>query len=122
MLEAARERAAAAGAGLVLADGARLPLADGALSAVFTAGYLPHVADPEAGLRELARVARPGAPLVLFHPVGRATLAARHGRTPQPTDVMAEGPLTRALAAAGWSPSSYEDGSERFLAVARRTG
>ena len=66
MLAAARERAAASGAGLAQADGARLPLADGALSAVFTAGYLPHVADPVAALRELARVTRPGARIAIL--------------------------------------------------------
>jgi SAM-dependent methyltransferase len=122
MLEAARERARAARAALVLADGGRLPLADGVLDAVFTAGYLPHVPDPEAALRELARVTRPGGPLALFHPVGRAALAARRGGQALPTDLMAEGPLAAALSSSGWRVSSYEDGPGRFLAVARRVG
>ncbi len=36
-------------------------------------------------LQEFARVARPGARLALFHPVGRAALAARRGREPPRT-------------------------------------
>ena len=120
MLAAARERAAASGAGLAQADGARLPLADGVLSAVFTAGYLPHVADPVAALRELARVTRPGARLALFHPVGRAALAARQGRELRPTDTLAEPTLRPALASSGWRLTSHEDTPARYLTLAAR--
>lgn len=48
------------------------------------AGLLPHLSDPDLGLTELARVTVPDGRLVLFHPSGRAALAARHGRRLRP--------------------------------------
>jgi SAM-dependent methyltransferase len=120
MLEVARERAAASGAALVLADAERLPLADATLDGILAAGLVGHLADPVAGLAELARVTRPGGVLAVFHPVGRAVLAARQGRSLRPEDTLAEPRLAAALAASGWQPSHYED-AERFLALAVRT-
>jgi SAM-dependent methyltransferase len=105
---------------LVLADVARLPLRDGACDAVFGAGLVSHLPGPETGLRELARVTRPGGHLALFHPLGRAALAARHGRQPSADDVRAEPRLARLLAATGWRLDSYADEDVRFLAVAVR--
>ncbi|GAA2135062.1 class I SAM-dependent methyltransferase [Kitasatospora kazusensis] len=116
-------RAAAhrADAALVLADVGRLPLPDGALDAVFGAGLVSHLPDPPANLRELARATRPGGLLALFHPIGRAALAARHGRELTPDDLRAEPGLRPLLAAAGWRLTRYEDGDDRYLAVAERT-
>ena len=122
MLEAARERAAASGAALVLADAERLPLADARLDALFAAGLVGHLGDPVAGLAELARVTRPGGVLVVFHPVGRAVLAARQGRALRADDTLAEPHLTRLFAASGWRPRHYEDDAARFLALAVRDG
>jgi SAM-dependent methyltransferase len=121
MLEAARHRAEDCGAGLLLADALRLPLADAALDAVFGAGLLPHLPDPAAGLAELARVTRPGGTLVLFHPVGRAALAARQGRVLSDGDTLAEGRLGELLAATGWVRFHHEDAAARFLALAARS-
>ncbi|MEU8078731.1 hypothetical protein AB0B31_25220 [Catellatospora citrea] len=47
-------------------------------------------------------------------------MAARHGRTLAPDEPMAEGPLRQSTAAAGWRLDSYEDGPQRFYALATR--
>jgi len=120
MLEMARPAGQAASATLVLADARSLPFADAAADAIFAAGLVHHLPDPQAGLRELARVARPGGLLVLFHPSGRAALAARHGRVLSPDEPLEEGPLRRLTAAAGWALTAYDDAPSRFFAVATR--
>ncbi|MFJ3624555.1 class I SAM-dependent methyltransferase [Streptomyces albidoflavus] len=105
---------------LLLADAERLPLRTGALDAVFAAGMVSHLADPVAGVREWARAVRPGGTLALFHPIGRAALAARQGRTLTPDDLRAEGPVTALLEAGGWQVRSYADEPERYLVLAKR--
>ncbi|MFG2774068.1 class I SAM-dependent methyltransferase [Streptomyces sp. NPDC048350] len=105
---------------LILSDVARLPLRDGALDAVFGAGLISHLADPAADLRELARVVRPGGRLALFHPVGRAALAARHGRQITDDDLRAEPNLRPLLSGSGWRMVSYVDEDDRYLVLAVR--
>ncbi len=87
---------------------------------MFAAGLLMHLPDPHAGLAELARITKPGGRLVLFHPSGRAALAARHGRTLHPDDPLAEIPLRHATRATGWQLTRYDDPAHRFLALATR--
>lgn len=120
MLAAAQRAGRAAEGALLLADVARLPLRDEALDAVFAAGLIAHLPDPAANLRELSRVVRPGGRLALFHPIGRAALAARQGRELTPQDLRAEHNLGPLLAAAGWDLTSYADEDHRFLALAAR--
>jgi ubiquinone/menaquinone biosynthesis C-methylase UbiE len=105
---------------LVLADVAALPLRPGSLDAVFGAGLISHLPRPAENLRELARVVRPGGTLALFHPIGRAALAARQGRQITPEDLRAEPNLRPLLAASGWRLTSYVDEDVRFLALAVR--
>lgn len=105
---------------LVQADGARPPLRDRSFDAIFAAGFLPHLSEPEGGLRELARLAKPGGRMAIFHPIGRATLAARHHATPSDDDVIAPVRLGKLLPAAGWALESIDDGADRYLALARR--
>ncbi|MGY0065905.1 class I SAM-dependent methyltransferase [Streptomyces sp. QTS137] len=107
---------------LLLTDVAALPLRPGSLDAVFAAGLIAHLPDPAVNLRELARVVRPGGVLALFHPVGRAALAARRGRTITPDDLRAEPHLRPLLAGSGWRMTSYTDEDTRFLALAVREG
>ncbi|MEV6530784.1 methyltransferase domain-containing protein [Streptomyces sp. NPDC051639] len=103
---------------LLLADAATLPLRTGSLDAVFGAGLIAHLPNPRAALRELARVVRPGGTLALFHPIGRAALAARQGRRITPDDLRAEANLRPLLAGSGWVMTSYADEDEPFLALA----
>ncbi|SEN83477.1 class I SAM-dependent methyltransferase [Actinacidiphila rubida] len=109
-----------ADATLLEAEAERLPLRDGAFDAVFAAGLVNHLADPSDGLRELARVTRAGGRLALFHPVGRAVLAARRGYELEPGDVRAQPQIGRILAAGGWELELFDDSDERYLAVAVR--
>jgi SAM-dependent methyltransferase len=105
---------------LVEGDGERLPLRAAAFDGVLAAGLVHHLPDPAAGLRELARVTRAGGRLALFHPLGRAALAARRGHEPDPDDVRAEPRLRPLLAATGWELTLLDDSDERYLAVAVR--
>ncbi|WP_455353182.1 class I SAM-dependent methyltransferase [Streptomyces sp. SYSU K217416] len=120
MLEAAVQAGRDRGARLLLTDVARLPLRARSLDAVFAAGLIAHLPEPAANLRELARVVRPGGVLALFHPIGRAALAARQGRHLTPDDLRAEPNLRPLLAASGWRMTSYADEDDRFLALAAR--
>ncbi|WP_079404139.1 class I SAM-dependent methyltransferase [Streptomyces sp. 3211] len=120
MLAAARRAGRDAEGSLLLADVARLPLRDHVLDAVFAAGLIAHLPDPAANLRELARVVRPGGRLALFHPIGRAALAARHGRELTADDMRAEHNLRPLLSGSGWQMTSYADEDDRFLVLAVR--
>jgi SAM-dependent methyltransferase len=120
MLAVAHDLGRAAAATLVVADASQLPLADSSVDAVFAAGLLMHLPDPVDGMRELARVTRTGGRLVLFHPSGRAALAARHGRVVRPDEPLSEGPLRSAAERTGWELVRYDDAAHRFLALATR--
>ncbi|MGW0206054.1 class I SAM-dependent methyltransferase [Streptomyces sp. NPDC003233] len=120
MLEAAVRAGRGRNGHLLLADVAALPLRAGALDAVFAAGLIAHLPRPEENLRELVRVVRPGGVLALFHPIGRAALAARQGRRITPDDLRAEANLGPLLARSGWNMTSYVDEDARFLALAVR--
>jgi SAM-dependent methyltransferase len=120
MLVAARAAGRAAIASLVLGDALRLPVRADAFDAVFAAGLLTHFDDPRAGLRAFASVTRRDGRLALFHPIGRAALAARHGHGLEADDVRAPAILDRACAASGWALLDVDDGADRYLAIARR--
>lgn len=120
MLTHARAQGRAAHAALVVGDARCLPLADASVDAVFAAGLIMHLPDPEAGLLQLARVTHPGGLLILFHPSGRAALAARHGRTLRPDEPLAATPLRHSTRTTGWRLTSYDDAECRFLAIATR--
>ncbi|HWS31171.1 MAG TPA: class I SAM-dependent methyltransferase [Actinoplanes sp.] len=120
MLAEASARARECEALLLLADVRHLPLPDRSVDAIFAAGLLNHLPSPATGLREMARITRAGGRLVLFHPSGRAALAARHGRELLPDEPLAEPVLRVDTAETGWELLRYEDGPSRFYAVAAR--
>ncbi|MER7801601.1 class I SAM-dependent methyltransferase [Streptomyces parvulus] len=120
MLEAAVRAGRDRDGRLVLTDVAALPLRPRSLDAVFAAGLIAHLPDPADDLRELARVVRPEGVLALFHPIGRAALAARQGRRLTPDDLRARDNLRPLLAGSGWRMTSYADEDDRFLALAVR--
>jgi SAM-dependent methyltransferase len=107
-------------ASLVLGDVFRLPLPDGCVDSILGAGLLPHLGDVAAGLGELARVTRPSGRLALFHPIGRAALAARHGGSPDPEDVRAEPRIRELLSATGWRAELVDDAADHYLVIASR--
>ncbi|MGW5098889.1 class I SAM-dependent methyltransferase [Streptomyces nodosus] len=122
MLEAARRAGRDRDGRLLLADVTALPLRTESLDAVFAAGLISHLPHPADNLRELARVVRPGGLLALFHPIGRAALAARQGRQITRDDLRAEPRIGPLLAASGWRMTSYVDEDSRFLVLAVREG
>lgn len=122
MLEAAVRAGRDRDGRLLLADVAALPLRSRSLDAVFGAGLISHLPDPAENLRELARVVRPGGVLALFHPIGRAALAARQAAWITSEDLRAEPNLRPLLAGSGWRMTSYTDEDARFLALAVREG
>jgi SAM-dependent methyltransferase len=105
---------------LVRADTGCLPLPGGVVDVIFAAGLLPHSPDAAAAVLELARVTRPRGRLAIFHPIGRAALAARHGRVPSNDDAMAPKRLSPALEAAGFAVVEVDDGDDRYLLLAER--
>ncbi|WP_327426874.1 class I SAM-dependent methyltransferase [Streptomyces sp. NBC_01236] len=122
MLEAAVRAGRDQDGQLLLADVSALPLRTASLDAVFGAGLIAHLPNPAENLRELARVVRPGGALALFHPIGRAALAARQGRQITPDDLRAEANLRPLLAGSGWDMTSYVDEDTHFLALAVHHG
>jgi SAM-dependent methyltransferase len=120
MLEAAVRAGRDRDGRLLLSDVAALPLRSRSLDAVFAAGLIAHLPQPGESLRELARVVRPGGILALFHPIGRAALAARQGRQITADDLRAEPNLRPLLAGSRWRMISYADEDTRFLALAVR--
>ena len=120
MLEAATRAGRDRAGQLLLADVARLPLRTRSLDAVFAAGLIAHLPSPRENLRELARVVRPGGTLALFHPIGRAALAAHQGRQITRDDLRAEANLDPLLSGSSWRLTSYLDEDSRFLALAVR--
>jgi SAM-dependent methyltransferase len=118
MVRVAAAKNVALAGGLVLGDVMHLPLADRSVDAFFGAGLVTHVPDARSLLRELARAARPGCRLALFHPVGRAALARRHQRELRSDELLDPSVLPEVLADCGWRVARIEDAEHRYFALA----
>ena len=106
---------------VVVGDATDVPVADERCAGVLAAGLLNHLPDARSALVEWARISRPGGRLALFHPIGRAALAARRGHELSPDDVRDPRHLPGVLASTGWELVDLDDGDDRYLAVARRS-
>jgi ubiquinone/menaquinone biosynthesis C-methylase UbiE len=72
-LEACRKRAAGRNVRLVQAEAEELPLESHQFDAVLSIGAFNYFNDPEGALREMVRVVRPGAPIVISDEVPNLT-------------------------------------------------
>ncbi|MCY4135384.1 MAG: methyltransferase domain-containing protein [bacterium] len=103
-----------------LGDIGMLPVRDGCVAGILAAGLLPHLPNPVGTLQEMARAARSGARLGVFHPISRHALAARHkDRGTHAHDMNIDphriGPL---LAEGGWTLEHLDDADDHYLALA----
>jgi ubiquinone/menaquinone biosynthesis C-methylase UbiE len=105
---------------LLHADARDLPLADAAVDVVICNGVYPHFADRLGTLRELNRVARPGARLAISHFGGREFVNSIHSATDN--EVIRKDLIEPAaevadlLQQAGFVPTALVD-TERFFLV-----
>jgi ubiquinone/menaquinone biosynthesis C-methylase UbiE len=110
MLEVARENLRALGASnvdLVVGEASLLPLAQGAVDAAFANMVLHHAEDPEAMLREMARVVRPGGTVAIADEVAHPYAWMRE----EHADVwlgFERGQVERYFGAAGLEGYGYE--------------
>ena len=58
--------------------------------------------------------------IAVFHPVGRAALAARHGHPLRGDELLDPSVLPGVFAPADWTLETLDDSAERYLALARR--
>jgi len=115
MLEVARENLRALGASnvdLVVGEASLLPLAQGAVDAAFANMVLHHAEDPEAMLREMARVVRPGGTVAITdevaHPTpgcARNTPTSGSGSSEDRWSVTSARPGSKATATSCWGCS-----------------
>jgi demethylmenaquinone methyltransferase / 2-methoxy-6-polyprenyl-1,4-benzoquinol methylase len=132
--------------GFTAGDGTRLPFADATFDAVTISFGLRNIVDPDAGLREMRRVTRPGGRLVVCefsHPTNKAfrtvyveylmralpSVARAVSSSPDAYVYLAESirawPDQSALAdritAAGWRDASWRNVSGGIVALHRAT-
>jgi SAM-dependent methyltransferase len=120
MLDEAARRGRDRLASLLIADAMAIPLASASVDAVFAAGLISHLSEPLDALGGMARICRPGGRLALFHPIGRAALAARHGRTLTGHELHAPANIGPALSSVGWRADLIDDADDRYLVLATR--
>lgn len=108
-------------ASLVIADAMAIPLDSASVDAVFAAGLISHLPDPLDALAGISRICRPGGHLAIFHPIGRAALAARHGRTLTGDELHAPTNIGPALTSVGFRPDLIDDATDRYLVLATRS-
>jgi len=71
---------------VVCASAMDMPFEDAFFDAVVCFAAFPHFTDKPLALREMARVAKSGAPVIIAHLLGREQLEAHHGSHPAVAD------------------------------------
>lgn len=79
MVAVARHKCGGGDTEVVCASAMDMPFASNSFDAVICFAAFPHFTDKALALREMARVAKSGADIVIAHLLGRAQLAAHHG-------------------------------------------
>lgn len=105
------------------ADAAALPQGDCSVDAILCYSVFPHFAEPQAVLREFARVLRAGGRLVVAHSEGRQAINAMHSQMEQAVagDRLPEAQTLCAWGeAAGLAAEVLADDDELFLVCFRK--
>ena len=96
---------------------------DASADAVLCFNAFPHFADRRATALEIARWLRPGAPVLVWHDIGRERLAAIHGDGPPPIrhDLLPPvAELAKVFAAAGLAIERADEDEGSYTLLARR--
>jgi ubiquinone/menaquinone biosynthesis C-methylase UbiE len=104
------------------ADAQRLPFGAGVFDNVICFAAFPHFDDPALAVREMARVARSGARVVIAHLLSREELARHHGgHKAVADDILPDDELMSVFfREAGLEDPFIEDRPGRYLARARK--
>lgn len=124
MVQQARSKPLLAQDLVLQADCHRLPFADGAFDNVVCFAAFPHFDDPALALSEMARVAKPGARIVIAHLLSREELARHHGgHDAVADDILPDAATMRAyFQQAVLGDPFIEDRPGRYLAAAEKRG
>ena len=123
MLRQAKAKLGPARPAPVQATAMRLPFRQASFDAVVCFAAFPHFEDKGIALSEMARVAKPGASVIIAHLLSRAELMAHHGgHNAVARDALPdEGPMRELFLSAGLPAPVIIDQPGRYLAQSRKT-
>jgi len=106
----------------LLADVTNIPLGDEVFDAVVCYSSFPHFQDKPKALAEIHRVTKSGGRLLICHTSSRAVVNQLHRQIPAvANDIIPDEPEMRLmLSRAGFTDIKIDDGSEGYLARARK--
>ncbi len=123
MLDLAREKVSDGRVTWIPADVSALPLPGECIDRVIAFSTWPHFPDPDAVIRELRRVLRPGGRLHVIHIDSRATINAIHthaGGVIGRDHLVPASDLAAALIRSGFQVASTTDNGERYVVTAAK--